>query len=209
MRSRSVGGTNRPAGAWAGGGSARRGHGRPARTSSAGARGFGWRRRRGLVGAGFRRRRDNRRGLGFRPRGSRRSPGRPSATARLRRLDRRACPRAGCARPAVGSAPGGGGRLGGLDQARRAQHRRDRLGRLDLLRRHAPSWRRPWRGAGWSANRSPEGSVICRWRATRSTNERATTSSSVLEALFNSMPCSFLRSASTSWLDVSSSSATL
>ena len=67
----------------------------------------------------------------------------------------------------------------------------------------------PFAGAGWSANMSPLGSEIPRWRATRSTNERATTSSIVLDALFSSMPCSFFRSASTSWLVVSSSSATL
>jgi hypothetical protein len=35
---------------------------------------------------------------------------------------------------------------------------------------------------------SPPGSEILRWRATRSTNERATTSSIVLDALFSSMP---------------------
>ncbi len=43
-------------------------------------------------------------------------------------------------------------------------------------------------GAGVSANMSPPGSATLRWRATRSTNERATTSSTVLEALFSSMP---------------------
>jgi len=35
---------------------------------------------------------------------------------------------------------------------------------------------------------SPPGSEMLRCRATRSTNERATTSSIVLEALFSSMP---------------------
>ena len=43
-------------------------------------------------------------------------------------------------------------------------------------------------GAWCSANMSPPGSAMLRWRATRSTNDRATTSSRVLEALFNSMP---------------------
>lgn len=46
----------------------------------------------------------------------------------------------------------------------------------------------PFTGAGVSANISPEGSAIFRCRATRSTNERATTSSIVLEALFSSIP---------------------
>ena len=39
-----------------------------------------------------------------------------------------------------------------------------------------------------SANMSPPGSEMLRWRATRSTNDRATTSSTVLDALFSSMP---------------------
>ena len=39
-----------------------------------------------------------------------------------------------------------------------------------------------------SANRSPPGSVMPRWRARRSTNWRPTTSSMVLDALFTSMP---------------------
>ena len=43
-------------------------------------------------------------------------------------------------------------------------------------------------GAGVSANMSPLGSDMPRCRAIRSTNERATTSSMVLDALFNSMP---------------------
>jgi hypothetical protein len=48
-----------------------------------------------------------------------------------------------------------------------------------------------------------------RSRARRSTNWRATTSSIVLDALFNSIPCARFKSASTSWLLVLSSSATL
>jgi hypothetical protein len=56
---------------------------------------------------------------------------------------------------------------------------------------------------------SPPGSEMFFWRATRSTNERATTSSIVLDALFSSMPCSRLSNDSTSWLVVPSSSATL
>ncbi len=67
----------------------------------------------------------------------------------------------------------------------------------------------PLGGAAVSANMSPLGSEILRWRATRSTNDRATTSSIVLEALFSSMPWSRLSSASTSWLLEPSSSATL
>jgi hypothetical protein len=43
-------------------------------------------------------------------------------------------------------------------------------------------------GAGVSAKISPVGSEILRWRASRSTNCRATTSSMVLDALFTSMP---------------------
>ena len=46
----------------------------------------------------------------------------------------------------------------------------------------------PFAGAGCSANMSPPGSDMLRWRATRSTNDRATTSSIVLDALFSSMP---------------------
>jgi hypothetical protein len=65
------------------------------------------------------------------------------------------------------------------------------------------------RAAGVSANMSPVGSVMPRWRASRSTNCRATTSSIVLEALFSSMPWSRFSSAITSWLVVLSSSATL
>ena len=43
-------------------------------------------------------------------------------------------------------------------------------------------------GAAVSANMSPLGSEMPRCRATRSTNDRATTSSIVLDALFSSMP---------------------
>ena len=43
-------------------------------------------------------------------------------------------------------------------------------------------------GAGVSANMSPPGSEMPRCRAMRSTNERATTSSIVLDALFSSIP---------------------
>ena len=46
----------------------------------------------------------------------------------------------------------------------------------------------PLAGAGVSANMSPLGSEMPRCRAMRSTNDRATTSSMVLDALFNSMP---------------------
>jgi len=46
----------------------------------------------------------------------------------------------------------------------------------------------PFGGAGVSANMSPPGSEMPRCRATRSTNDRATTSSIVLDALFSSMP---------------------
>jgi len=67
----------------------------------------------------------------------------------------------------------------------------------------------PLEGGAVSANMSPPGSAIFRWRATRSTNDRATTSSTVLDALFSSMPWSRLSSASTSWLVEPSSSATL
>ena len=62
---------------------------------------------------------------------------------------------------------------------------------------------------GVSAKMSPLGSEMLRWRASRSTNWRPTTSSIVLDALFTSMPWSRLRSADTSWLVVPSSSATL
>jgi hypothetical protein len=64
-------------------------------------------------------------------------------------------------------------------------------------------------GAERSAKMSPLGSVIPRWRARRSTNCRPTTSSMVLEALLTSIPWSRLSSATTSWLVVPSSSATL
>jgi hypothetical protein len=46
----------------------------------------------------------------------------------------------------------------------------------------------PFTGAGVSANMSPLGSEMPRCRAIRSTKDRATTSSIVLDALFNSMP---------------------
>lgn len=67
----------------------------------------------------------------------------------------------------------------------------------------------PGLAAGPSANMSPPGSVIPRSRDRRSTNWRATTSSSELEALFSSIPCARFNSASTSWLLVLRSSATL
>jgi hypothetical protein len=67
----------------------------------------------------------------------------------------------------------------------------------------------PGFATGPSANMSPPGSVMPRSRARRSTNWRATTSSIVLDALFSSMPCARLSSASTSWLLVLRSSATL
>ena len=60
-----------------------------------------------------------------------------------------------------------------------------------------------------SENMSPLGSSIPRWRDSRSTNWRATISSTVLEALFSSMPWFCLSNCSTSWLVVPSSSATL
>ena len=64
-------------------------------------------------------------------------------------------------------------------------------------------------GACVSAYAALDGTFKPRCRACFVTNSRATTSSIVLDALFTSMPCSFLRSAITSWLVVSSSSATL
>jgi len=67
----------------------------------------------------------------------------------------------------------------------------------------------PGLAAGPSANMSPPGSVMLRSRASRSTNWRATTSSIVLDALLSSMPCARFSSASTSWLLVLRSSATL
>ena len=73
----------------------------------------------------------------------------------------------------------------------------------------APGLFAPGFATGPSANMSPPGSVMLRSRARRSTNWRATTSSSVLDALFSSMPCARLSSASTSWLLVLRSSATL
>jgi len=62
---------------------------------------------------------------------------------------------------------------------------------------------------GPSANMSPPGSVMPRSFARRSTNWRATTSSIVLDALFSSIPCARFSNASTSWLLVLRSSATL
>jgi hypothetical protein len=63
--------------------------------------------------------------------------------------------------------------------------------------------------AGVSANDAFDGTTMFRWRASRSTNCRATTSSMVLDALLTSIPWSRLSSAITSWLEVLSSSATL
>jgi hypothetical protein len=60
-----------------------------------------------------------------------------------------------------------------------------------------------------SANILPLGSAMSRFRARRSTNCRATTSSMVLDALLTSMPWSRFNSAATSWLVVPSNSATL
>ena len=51
-----------------------------------------------------------------------------------------------------------------------------------------PAGLRPFTGAGVSANDAFDGTVMLRWRARRSTNCRATTSSIVLDALFTSMP---------------------
>jgi hypothetical protein len=62
---------------------------------------------------------------------------------------------------------------------------------------------------GPSANMSPPGSVMPRSFARRWTNWCATTSSIVLEALFSSIPCARFSNASTSWLLVLRSSATL
>ena len=56
---------------------------------------------------------------------------------------------------------------------------------------------------------SPLGSSIERCRARRSTNWRATISSTVLDALFSSMPWFCLSSWRTSWLVVPNSSAIL
>ena len=63
--------------------------------------------------------------------------------------------------------------------------------------------------AGASAKSGPVGSAICRLRACRSTNWRATISSIELEALFTSMPVSCLSRVIASWLERPSSSATL
>jgi hypothetical protein len=62
---------------------------------------------------------------------------------------------------------------------------------------------------GVSAKMSPVGRAMPRWRASRSTNWRPTTSSMVLDALLTSIPWSRLSSAVTSWLVVPRSSATL
>jgi hypothetical protein len=56
----------------------------------------------------------------------------------------------------------------------------------------------PLAGAADSANMSPPGREMLRCFASRSTNERATTSSIVLDALFSSMPWSRFSSARTS-----------
>jgi len=61
----------------------------------------------------------------------------------------------------------------------------------------------------WSANIAPCGSEILRFRAWRSTNCLATISSIELDALFTSMPVSFLSRSMASWLARPSSSATL
>ena len=63
--------------------------------------------------------------------------------------------------------------------------------------------------AACSEKMSPLGSVMPRCLASRSTNCRATISSSVLEALLSSMPWFFFNNARTSWLVVLRSSATL
>jgi hypothetical protein len=47
---------------------------------------------------------------------------------------------------------------------------------------------RPLTTTGVSANEAFDGTLILRWRARRSTNCRATTSSIVLDALFTSIP---------------------
>ena len=77
-----------------------------------------------------------------------------------------------------------------LDQSRRRQRRGRRLWRLGrggaLLRARRPPSSRPWPAA--SEKMSPLGSSMPRCRASRSTNWRATISSSVLDALFSSMP---------------------
>jgi hypothetical protein len=63
--------------------------------------------------------------------------------------------------------------------------------------------------AGVSANSAPWGRVILRALAWRSTNWRATISSIELDALFTSMPVSFLSRAMASGLDKPNNSATL
>ena len=74
-----------------------------------------------------------------------------------------------------------------------------------------PGFLKPPRCAGpaVSANDALDGTFRLRWRACLLTNSRATTSSIVLDALLTSMPCSFFRSAMTSWLERLRSSATL
>jgi hypothetical protein len=56
---------------------------------------------------------------------------------------------------------------------------------------------------------SPDGSVMPRFLANRSTNWRATISSTLLDALLTSMPWSRFNSATISGLEVSSNSAIL
>ena len=63
--------------------------------------------------------------------------------------------------------------------------------------------------AAFLKNRGPVGRLTSRSRASRSANCRATISSTVLEALFTSMPCSRLRRSMTSWLGMPSTSATM
>ena len=64
-------------------------------------------------------------------------------------------------------------------------------------------------GPAPSAKMSPDGSLMPRFFAMRSTNWRATISSTVLDALLTSMPWSRFSSATISWLVVSSNSAIL
>ncbi len=200
MRRRRVGGTKRPAGCGA----------RPAARGAQDRRGVDLGRLRRPVPAPARRRAALRRlGLGLECAGDRPATSTGAAPASGDRRRRRcrglrlrvSSPARVCARrPALGRdcarvlAGAVRDRLDRLDQARRSQHRCRRLGRLGRLLQHRrPSWPPAFGGAGCSANMSPPGSAMLRCRAVRSTNERATTSSSVLDALLSSMPCSLLQ----------------
>ena len=170
MRSRSVGGTKRPGGvigSTGGGGSSTRGGSGAAGSGTAGG-GSTTTATGGAAGAA--------------------ATGGASTGGSSTRCSATAGTGSGASASSGGGAGVGGGAWGRIVLTRRGGPKTGAVGFGGSAFLTAVVFFPPFAGAGTSANMSPLGSAMLRCRATRSTKERATTSSMVLDALFSSMP---------------------